>query len=124
MGERWFPNTAYGWLENPEQKAILFKNVTLWTNEKEGIIKNSSLAILDGKIVAVGNDAVEEIKDKYAFEIIDGIGKHLSSGIIDEHAHIALRSINEGSQASSAEVRMSDAISLTTLTYIASWPAV
>ena len=110
MGERWFPNTAYGWLEKPEQKAILFKNVTLWTNEKEGVVKNSSLAILDGKIVAVGNDAVEEIKDKYAFEIIDGREKHLSSGIIDEHAHIALRSINEGSQASSAEVRMSDAI--------------
>ena len=110
MGERWFPNSAYGWLEKPEQKAILFKNVTLWTNEKEGVVKNSSLAILDGKIVAVGNDAVEEIKDKYAFEIIDGSGKHLSSGIIDEHSHIALRSVNEGSQASSAEVRISDAI--------------
>ena len=36
MGERWFPNSAYGWLEKPEQKAILFKNVTLWTNEKRG----------------------------------------------------------------------------------------
>ena len=79
MGERWFPNSAYGWLEKPEQKAILFKNVTLWTNENEGVVKNSSLAILDGKIIAVGNNAVKEIKDKYAFEIIDGSGKHLSS---------------------------------------------
>ena len=110
MGERWFPNTAYGWLEKPEEKAVLFRGVTLWTNEEEGIVENSSLAILDGKIIAVGNDAVEEIKDKYAFEIIEGKGKHLSSGIIDEHSHIALRSINEGSQSSSAEVRMSDAI--------------
>ena len=110
MGERWFPNTAYGWLEKPEEKAVLFRGVTLWTNEEEGIVENSSLAILDGKIIAVGNDAVEEIKDKYAFEIIEGQGKHLSSGIIDEHSHIALRSVNEGSQASSAEVRMSDAI--------------
>ena len=110
MGEQWFPNMAYGWVEKPEQKAVLFTNVTLWTNEEEGVLKNSSLAILDGKIIAVGNDAVEEIKHKFAFEIIDGQGKHLSSGIIDEHSHIALRSINEGSQASSAEVRMSDAI--------------
>ena len=110
MGERWFPNVAYGWLEKPEQKAVLFKNVTLWTNEKEGVVENSSIAIIDGKIVAVGNDAVKEIKDKYDFEIVDGVGKHLSSGIIDEHSHIALRSVNESSQSSSAEVRMSDAI--------------
>ena len=110
MGEQWFPNMAYGWVEKPEQKAVLFTNVTLWTNEEEGVLKNSSLAILDGKIIAVGNEAVEEIKHKFAFEVIDGQGKHLSSGIIDEHSHIALRSINEGSQASSAEVRMSDAI--------------
>tara|TARA_B100000242_G_C43050834_1_gene490969 strand:- start:562 stop:3576 length:3015 start_codon:yes stop_codon:yes gene_type:complete len=110
MGERWFPNVAYGWLEKPEQKAVLFKNVTLWTNEKEGVVENSSIAIVDGKIVAVGNDAVKEIKDKYDFEIVDGVGKHLSSGIIDEHSHIALRSVNESSQSSSAEVRMSDAI--------------
>ena len=110
IGERWFPNTAFGWMEKPEEKTVIFRGVTLWTNEEEGVLENSSLAILDGKIIAVGNDAVEEVKDKYAFEIIEGQGKHLSSGIIDEHAHIALRSINEGSQASSAEVRMSDAI--------------
>ncbi len=110
MGDRWYPNMAYGWVEKPEQKAVIFKNVTLWTNEKEGVLKNSSLAILDGEILAVGNEAVQEVKNRFAFEVVDGKGKHLSSGIIDEHSHIALRSINEGSQASSAEVRMSDAI--------------
>jgi len=110
MGEQWFPNSAYGWTEKPEQKAVLFTNITLWTNEEEGILENSSLAIVDGKILAVGNEAVKEIKHKYAFEIIDGEGKHLSSGIIDEHSHIALRSVNEGTQASSAEVRLSDAL--------------
>ena len=110
MGEQWFPNSAYGWTEKPEQNAVLFTNVTLWTNEEEGLLENSSLAIVDGKILAVGNDAVNEIKHKYAFEIIDGEGKHLSSGIIDEHSHIALRSVNEGTQASSSEVRLSDAL--------------
>jgi len=110
MGEQWFPNSAYGWTEKPKQKSVLFTNITLWTNEEEGILENSSLAIVDGKILAVGNEAVNTIKHKYAFEIIDGKGKHLSSGIIDEHSHIALRSVNEGSQASSAEVRLSDAL--------------
>jgi len=110
MGEQWFPNSAYGWTEKPKQKSVLFTNITLWTNEEEGILENSSLAIVDGEILAVGNEAVNTIKHKYAFEIIDGKGKHLSSGIIDEHSHIALRSVNEGSQASSAEVRLSDAL--------------
>jgi len=110
MGEQWFPNSAYGWIEKPEQNPVLFTNITLWTNEEEGVLENSSLAIVDGKILAVGNEAVKEIKHKYAFKIIDGEGKHLSSGIIDEHSHIALRSVNEGTQASSAEVRLSDAL--------------
>ena len=70
MGEQWFPNMAYGRTEKPEQKPVLFTNVTLWTNEEAGILENSSLAIVDGKIIAVGNEAVNEIKHKYAFEIV------------------------------------------------------
>jgi imidazolonepropionase-like amidohydrolase len=35
---------------------------------------------------------------------------HVSPGIIDEHSHIALASVNEGSQASSAEVKESSVI--------------
>ena len=110
VGEKWFPNGAYGWSEKPKQNAVIFNNVTLWTNEKEGVLKNSSLAIAKGKIIAVGNKSVEEVKGKYSFTELDGTGKHLTSGIIDEHAHIALRSVNEGTQSSSAEVRMADAI--------------
>ena len=110
LGERWFPNTAYGWVDPPSEQSVLFTNITLWTNEKEGVVENSSLAIAGGKIIAVGNDAVSEIKDKHPFIVINGEGKHLTSGIIDEHAHIALRSVNESSHASSADVRMSDAI--------------
>ncbi len=110
MGEKWFPNMAYGWTEKPKQNAIIFNNVTLWTNEEEGVITNSSLAIAEGKIIAVGNKSVQGVKSKFSFTEVDGTGKHLTSGIIDEHSHIALRSVNEGSQSSSAEVRMADAI--------------
>jgi imidazolonepropionase-like amidohydrolase len=43
--------------------------------------------------------------------VIDGTGKHLTAGIIDEHSHIAVaRSVNEGTQESSAEVRIGDAL--------------
>jgi imidazolonepropionase-like amidohydrolase len=42
-------------------------------------------------------------------KVIDATGKHLSPGIVDEHSHIAgSGSINEGTQAVSAEVRIAD----------------
>ncbi|MBL7930864.1 MAG: amidohydrolase family protein, partial [Bacteroidia bacterium] len=44
-------------------------------------------------------------------KVINGKGMHLTPGIIDEHSHIALTAgVNEGTQASSAEVRMGDVI--------------
>ncbi|MDQ6755638.1 MAG: amidohydrolase family protein, partial [Bacteroidota bacterium] len=39
---------------------------------------------------------------------IDGTGKHLTPGIIDEHSHIAASSINEGGQSVTSEVRIGD----------------
>ncbi len=40
--------------------------------------------------------------------IIDGTGKHLTAGVIDEHSHIAAASINEGGQSVTSEVRITD----------------
>ena len=41
---------------------------------------------------------------------MDGTGKYLTAGIIDEHSHIAIsRGGNEGTQESSAEVRINQA---------------
>ena len=94
-----YPNNAYGLEKIPESENVLYKNVTIWTNEKEGIIQNTDLLVKDGKISLIGKDLdVKNVK------IIDGAGKHLTSGIIDEHSHIAASSINEGGQNSSAEV--------------------
>jgi formylmethanofuran dehydrogenase subunit A len=36
--------------------------------------------------------------------VIDGTGKHVTAGIIDEHSHIAAASINEGGQSVTSEV--------------------
>jgi len=100
-----FPNKAFGFIEKPKQEIILFKNCTVWTNEKEGILENTDVLIKDGKIVKIGKN----LKTNNAI-IIDGTGKHITAGIIDEHSHIAADAINEGGQNSSAEVTLEDVL--------------
>jgi imidazolonepropionase-like amidohydrolase len=112
VGEVWYPNLAYGWTEKPKQENILFRNATIWTNEKEGILAAADVAISNGKIIAIGEVLLgQEIFDKNPFQEIDAFGKHITSGIIDEHSHIAIeRGVNEGTQASSAEVSIADVV--------------
>src|SRR5690606_36070704 len=44
-------------------------------------------------------------------KVIDATGKHITTGIIDEHNHIAIsQGVNEGTEASSAEVRIGDVV--------------
>lgn len=103
-----YPFTAYGWTEEskPEVEDVLIRNVTVWTNEEAGIMENASVYISGGKIKKVSENLFID-----GVEIIDGTGKHLTSGIIDEHSHIAIsRGVNEGTEASSAEVRIRDVI--------------
>ena len=89
--------------------AILIKNITVWTNEAEGILKNKDVYITEGRIVRIA-DEINATKLAFA-KIIDGEGKHLTAGIIDEHSHIAISNgVNEATQASSAEVRIEDVI--------------
>ncbi len=100
-----FPFSAYGLITPPNYPNILIQNVTIWTNESEGIIENSDVLVTDGKIVAIGND----LKAPKHTHVINGAGMHLTSGIIDEHSHIALLSVNDVA-VNSAMVRMEDAI--------------
>lgn len=90
-------------------QAVLIKNATVWTNEAEGILLNKDVLITEGKIVRIG-DNLEVPKTVKALRI-DGTGKYLTAGIIDEHSHIAISNgVNEGSQSSTAEVRMGDVV--------------
>jgi len=89
--------------------AILIKDATVWTNEGDSVLKEYDVYIVDGKIVRIAPN-IEAPKLAYA-KIIEAKGMHLTPGIIDEHSHIALtHGVNEGAQASSAEVRMGDVI--------------
>ena len=103
---------AYGLSNTPPQKSILFENATVWTNESEGIIDSCDVAIEKGKIIAVGENLSTRIfQSPKNVEIIDASNKHITSGIIDEHSHIAIsRGVNEGTQAVTSEVRIGDAI--------------
>lgn len=102
MAVTWFPNMAYGFDSLPETHPILFSNVTIWTNGIEGIVKEGFVLVQEGKIKYAGTRKPTLPKETIE---IDGTGKHLTSGIIDEHSHIAIsKGVNEGGQAISAEV--------------------
>ena len=100
-----FPNKAYGFSERPKAENLLFQNATVWTNEADGILSNADVLVINGKIAAVGTDVEAENA-----KTIDATGKHLTSGIIDEHSHLGASSINEGGHNSSAEVSIEDVI--------------
>ncbi|MCW3467954.1 amidohydrolase family protein [Chitinophaga nivalis] len=105
-GELYYPFNGYGWEKLPQQQDILIKNATVWTNEKEGRLENTDVLIKGGKIAQIGKNLAGGNA-----RVIDGTGKHLSAGIIDEHSHIALsRGVNEASQAVTAEVRIADVL--------------
>lgn len=105
IGKVIYPFEPFGWTEDqaPKQETILIKNATVWTNEKEGVLQNTDVLIKNGKIAAVGKN----LSDPSA-KVIDGTGKHVTPGIIDEHSHIAAASINEGGQSVTSEVRIAD----------------
>jgi len=85
---------------------FVIKNATLWTNEKEGKRLNTDILVKNGKIASLGTIKAEE-----SVLIIDGTGKHVTPGIIDEHSHIALsKGVNEGTQSITSEVRIEDVV--------------
>lgn len=98
-----YPFLGYGNETLPVQETILIKNTTVWTNEKEGRLENTDVLLRDGKIARIGKNISEA-----SARVIDGTGKHLTPGIIDEHSHIAAFSINEGAQSVTSEVRVGD----------------
>ena len=100
-----YPFKAYGRAEIPQQEDVLFRNATVWTNEKEGNLQNTDVLVKKGKITSMGKNLPAD-----GARVIDGTGMYLTSGIIDEHSHIALDATNEMGQAVTSEVRCSDVI--------------
>lgn len=116
LGPVTFPFMAYGRYERPKQQTVLFQGATVWTNAMDGILESADVLIHEGQILAVGKDldpssCFGKSPVPSDLVIINARGKHLTTGIIDEHSHIAAsRGINEGTQASSAEVSLQHVI--------------
>ena len=106
VGSLLFPFISFGNKEIPKANTFLFKNATVWTNEKEGILRETDILVQNGRIAQIGQNL-----DIPSATVVDASGKHLTAGIIDEHSHIAIsRGVNEGSQESTAEVRIGDVV--------------
>ncbi len=101
-----FPLGAFGYEKQAAgPNAILFKNATVWTCGKAGVVENASVLVVNGRIRAVGKE-IALPKDGV---VVDAMGKHITPGIIDCHSHMATDGgINESTQAITAEVRIGD----------------
>ncbi|MCO7223951.1 amidohydrolase family protein [Pleionea sp. CnH1-48] len=107
LGQLTYPNRAFGLNKIPKQEKLHIKNATLWTSEDKGILENADLLIAKGKIKKVGS----KLSTPRGYTTIDGTGLHVTAGIIDEHAHIAINmGVNEGSDAITSEVAIGDVI--------------
>ena len=98
-----YPFQAYGRTTIPTAQDFVVRNALVWTLEEQGNVVTDVL-VRDGKIAAIQDG----VNADNAIEI-DGDGRHLTPGIIDEHSHIALFNINEGATNSSM-VRMKDVV--------------
>jgi imidazolonepropionase-like amidohydrolase len=85
---------------------VLVKNVTVWTSGPAGILPATDVLVKGGKIAAIGKNL-----SAAGAVIVEGTGKHLAPGIIDEHSHSAiLGNVNECTNSVTCEVRVQDVI--------------
>jgi imidazolonepropionase-like amidohydrolase len=95
-------------MPRPEQAdVVLVRNATLWTAGPQGTLEAADLLVRGGKIAAVGRN----LTAPGGAVVIDGTGRHVSPGLIDEHSHAAvLGGVNECTNINTAEVRIQDVI--------------
>ncbi|MDR9487949.1 amidohydrolase family protein [Salibacter sp.] len=105
-GQTWFPNMAFGFDSIPKSGTFFIRGATIWSNDTLGVFEGDVL-VKDGEIEQVGKFLLHDP----SIPLIGGNGKHLTPGIVDEHSHIAIeKGVNEGTQSSSAEVRIGDVV--------------
>ncbi|QDV47099.1 D-hydantoinase/dihydropyrimidinase [Stieleria neptunia] len=91
----------------PVAPAVLFRGATVWTCSDRGVLENTDVLVVAGKINAIG----VSLKPPKDCVIVDASGKHLSPGLIDCHSHMGTDGgVNESGQAVTAEVRVGDFI--------------
>lgn len=102
-----YPLGAFGRTEPVTQSAAItaLTNATVWTCGADGILKQATILIDAGEIVAVG--AAVDVPE--GARVINMNGRHVTPGIIDCHSHMATDGgVNESTQALTCEVRIGD----------------
>ena len=89
-----FPST-YRRHPNPP---VLIRNATIMTATGQEI-RNGSILFKDGRIVAVG----EKVDAPADAAVVDGTGKYVTPGLIDDHSHLGVYAA-PGTDAESARV--------------------
>ncbi len=84
---------------------VAVTNATIIT-ASHGTIDKGTIIIRNGKIAALGKDLAVPA----GAQVIDGTGKYVMPGIIDEHSHSSGEAINEGTRSVTAQVRMQDVL--------------
>lgn len=105
FGDVIYPFVAYGSKDPAKQETVLIQNATVWTNEEDGILKNTDVLVENGKISKIG----EGLSAPKGAKVVNAEGKHLTSGVIDEHSHMGASAIND-TRTNSSLVRISDVV--------------
>ncbi|GIW98908.1 MAG: hypothetical protein KatS3mg111_2241 [Pirellulaceae bacterium] len=102
------PLGAYGRSSLPEQPEwVLVRGATIWTCGPQGTLDDADMLIHYGVVQEIGHG----LPAPRGAVVVDGVGKHVSPGIIDCHSHMATDGgVNESGQAITAEVRIGDFI--------------
>ncbi len=104
------PLGGYGLMEQPGQKDFAILGATLWAGDGRGKLRDGAVFVHEGKIVFAGpRSEAPDLPPNT--QVIDGKGKHVTTGVIDCHSHTGIsRGVNESGQAVTSEVRIQDVI--------------
>jgi imidazolonepropionase-like amidohydrolase len=104
------PLGGYGAVERPAAVTFAIVGATLWPCDGRPPLRDGAVLVRDGRIVFAGARA-ELPPLPEGTTVHRGDGKHVTPGLIDCHSHTGIsRGVNEGGQAVTAEVRITDVL--------------
>jgi imidazolonepropionase-like amidohydrolase len=86
---------------------VHFRNATVWTGSAAAIMDRADVLVSNGKVAAIGPG----LATPAGAIVVECDGRHITPGIIDCHSHTGIDgSVNEFTQANTAEVRIQDVL--------------
>jgi imidazolonepropionase-like amidohydrolase len=89
----------------PAGGLVAITNATIMT-ASHGTIPNGTILIRDGRIAELG----PSVTVPPGAQVIDARGRYVTPGLIDEHSHSAIETVNEGTNTITPETRVQDVL--------------